>query len=412
MPEKKNSIFNEKFFAWLLVIVFALTFVTAILLSLTLPFSNVSGVASAEWIPSGDANTRYVFNSLSQDFVGNVGLWYNLGVNMSSDSTYYDSFINSILWRGDSSVYYNTEDNFGYRVGVIGFLYGYEIDYKGVRYYRLDNPSSYRKVVFPLAIIERFRVSDDFILFRNLSLVSLSSLSGDFPAEHSTFITTRYLDSIGGSADMRVAVNSTIKNAGNYTLPVDSFPMVNGFARFPLAAAQSGTGKSANYYLSLQGFVHDFSKVDSSYTNMWYGSLPVGLTSDSLIQVLTLLSQVMSFGYTSQVMDTNESAYQSGYVNGVQDQKDREEKLLKDKYNDGYSAGKVAGYNDGYIAGKDVSDNYTFLGLIGAVFDAPIEAFKGLFNFEILGTNMQGFVLALLTLSVLLVIIKFALGGK
>lgn len=411
MPEKKKTIFNEKFFAWLLVIVFALTFVMAIMLSLTLPFVNVNGVASADWISSGEANTRYVFNSFSQDFVGDVGLWYNLGVNMSSDSTYYDSFNNSILWRGDSSVYYNTEITFGYRVGVIGFLYGYETDYKVSRYSNLNDLSSYWKVVYPLAIFERFRVDDDSVVFRNLSLVSLSSISGDFPAEIYTFITTRYKDSIGSSADMRVAVNYTINNAGSYTLPVDSYPMVNGFTRFPLAREQVATGKNANYYLSLQGFVHDLSKVDSSYSNMWYGSLPVGLTSDSALQVQTLLSQVMSFGYTSQVIDTNESAYQSGYVNGVQDQKDREEKLLRDKYDEGYSAGKVAGYNVGYDEGK-ISSSYSFTSLIGAVFDAPIEAFRGLFNFEILGTNMQGFVLALLTLSVIIVVIKFALGGK
>lgn len=84
----------------------------------------------------------------------------------------------------------------------------------------------------------------------------------------------------------------------------------------------------------------------------------------------------------------------------------------KQGYNKGYQDGKTAGYDVGFQAGVKDNGDYTFMGLLGSVFDAPISAFRGLFNFEILGTNMQGFVLALLTLSVIVVIIKIALGGK
>lgn len=84
----------------------------------------------------------------------------------------------------------------------------------------------------------------------------------------------------------------------------------------------------------------------------------------------------------------------------------------KQGYNKGYQDGKTAGYDVGFQAGVNDNGDYTFMGLLGSVFDAPISAFRGLFNFEILGTNMQGFVLALLTLSVIVVIIKIALGGK
>lgn len=84
----------------------------------------------------------------------------------------------------------------------------------------------------------------------------------------------------------------------------------------------------------------------------------------------------------------------------------------KQGYNKGYQDGKTAGYDVGFQAGVKDNGDYTFMGLLGSVFDAPISAFRGLFNFEILGTNMQGFVLALLTLSVIVVIIKIALGGR
>lgn len=84
----------------------------------------------------------------------------------------------------------------------------------------------------------------------------------------------------------------------------------------------------------------------------------------------------------------------------------------KQGYNKGYLDGKTAGYDIGFQAGVNDNGDYTFMGLLGSVFDAPVSAFRGLFDFEILGTNMQGFVLALLTLSVIVVIIKIALGGR
>ena len=88
------------------------------------------------------------------------------------------------------------------------------------------------------------------------------------------------------------------------------------------------------------------------------------------------------------------------------------ENANKQGYNKGFQDGKTAGYDLGFHAGVKDNGDYTFMGLLGSVFDAPISAFRGLFDFEILGTNMQGFVLALLTLSVIFVIIKIALGGR
>ncbi len=101
------------------------------------------------------------------------------------------------------------------------------------------------------------------------------------------------------------------------------------------------------------------------------------------------------------------------YINlGYQQAKTYYDELIKTKSQESFLQGKNQGYEVGFQEGKLQGGNYTFTSLIGAVFDAPIEAFRGLFNFEILGTNMQGFVLALLTLSVIIVVIKFALGGK
>lgn len=120
-------------------------------------------------------------------------------------------------------------------------------------------------------------------------------------------------------------------------------------------------------------------------------------------------------------------------------------------YNKGYSVGKDEGYKSGFSAGDsqgyargvESANTYSFLGLFGAIFDAPIKAIfggtsilpagttitdsngntitlqstttvnrAGLLNFNIMGVNLSGFVLALFSLSILVVVIKFALAKR
>lgn len=77
------------------------------------------------------------------------------------------------------------------------------------------------------------------------------------------------------------------------------------------------------------------------------------------------------------------------------------------QYDSNYTNGKNIGYSTGYNKGVADSNNYTFIGLIGSVIDAPIQAFTGLFNFELLGFNLLNFVKALFTLMVIIVVARF-----
>lgn len=92
-------------------------------------------------------------------------------------------------------------------------------------------------------------------------------------------------------------------------------------------------------------------------------------------------------GYDAGVSDGYELGDADGYTFG---------------YNDGYNAGKADGFTDGVANANE----YSFAGLLGAVFDVPVQTFQGLFNFEILGVNLSGFFLALLTLMIILAITK------
>lgn len=78
-------------------------------------------------------------------------------------------------------------------------------------------------------------------------------------------------------------------------------------------------------------------------------------------------------------------------------------------YEDGYNTGFADGSSDGYSRGVLDAGNYTFFSLIGAVIDAPISAFKSLFNFEFLGFNLLDFVTGLITLCFVIWIIRLIL---
>lgn len=69
-----------------------------------------------------------------------------------------------------------------------------------------------------------------------------------------------------------------------------------------------------------------------------------------------------------------------------------------------------ASYSAGYTAGTLDAGDYTFFSLISAVIDVPIQAFRSLFNFDLLGVNMLTFVQSLFTLLVLIAVAKIVIG--
>lgn len=133
-------------------------------------------------------------------------------------------------------------------------------------------------------------------------------------------------------------------------------------------------------------------------------------------------------GYNSASSGYYDTGYKNGYAVGN-----------SDGYNNGFSAGDSKGYQ----RGLNDANNYTFLSLFGAIFDAPIQALfggtqrlpagtkitdssgktitltsdtvvnrGGMLNFELMGVNLSGFVLALFSLSIIIIVIKFALAKK
>lgn len=95
--------------------------------------------------------------------------------------------------------------------------------------------------------------------------------------------------------------------------------------------------------------------------------------------------------------------YQNGLQQGYENGKVDGEKI---GYENGYQNGRLDGYNNGYNAGAESASEFTFLGLFGALFDAPITALQGLLNFNLLGFNMFNFFTALLTIGLIIFIVR------
>ena len=75
-------------------------------------------------------------------------------------------------------------------------------------------------------------------------------------------------------------------------------------------------------------------------------------------------------------------------------------------YDKGKSDGESIGFTRGYNEGVSDAGEYTFIGLLDAVFYAPIKAVVSLFNFDLLGVNLLGFVQGILTLFIILAVVK------
>lgn len=106
--------------------------------------------------------------------------------------------------------------------------------------------------------------------------------------------------------------------------------------------------------------------------------------------------------YFTQV-DGESASYSAGYNDGYNAGDSAGE---ASGYKKGYSAGDSAGYSRGYNYGVSSSNDYTFLGLMSSVVDAPITAFTSLFSFEIFGVNLSGFVLGVFTLCIIIVVVR------
>lgn len=116
--------------------------------------------------------------------------------------------------------------------------------------------------------------------------------------------------------------------------------------------------------------------------------------------------------YFSNALDLSSNTYyQQGYSDGSSA---GDSAGFSRGYQSGYAYGYSVGERTGFNDGLNSANTYSFLNLFGAIVDAPLQAFTGLFDFNLSfdgvnSFNLKGFFLALLSIAIVIAIIRFAL---
>ena len=246
---------------------------------------------------------------------------------------------------------------------------------------------------FPCRI--RFSTSTDYLDV--LPIRDFAQVNGIYVSSNSLFSFGTLLTSIKLDSDFSsIAFYPTNLTVSKSILPTDS--------TYPYSGAY-------NTYRFLDNdnyFSFDIYYVNNSL-NPYFSSNAVEPYS---IGIVAGNSNSYLAGYGNGLADGEDVGFDKGYQAGVNTSQEA-------SYNDGVNAGYRSGYDVGLADGKSLGYNnglsdashYSFLGLIGAVFDAPIKAFTGLLNFDVFGINASKIILGFLTISIALIILRICLKG-
>lgn len=172
-------------------------------------------------------------------------------------------------------------------------------------------------------------------------------------------------------------------------------PQRDNYNKFFFASINSQTLVTGNENIYKYGF---YCMADSSF-------LPV-IRDYYIATTQEDLSQAYENGYNVG----QQEGYDNGLING-------QTQGYNTGYNDGFSAGESTGYQTGYTAGLSDGQQYddTALTIFTGIIEVgllPVNIFLQMFNYEIFGINISGVVSALLTISIVIIIVRFLLGKK
>lgn len=401
--------------------------------------------ASSDWVEVSEDNSKEVLLSLDEDAVGSsVSFlsYYNLSKSYTAENDPILPLITSGSFSWGTPIS-STSSSTTY-LQSLGLIYG--------KYYRTSffnwNSSflstSAEDICLSLGLRVNFNNSTGAFNYYQIGLFSiLPSSSLSLSILLNSQVATRY----DVHTDYRVYGRNVLilPNGSDTSFKSIASKSFNGYYGIPFNFFMPGLGDSVNNFNFIpSGYVTNFSNVPDKY------KASIDLTNANAIGNSSVVSQIRSTlskyyavaskayiannsesfytdgfnkgydkgydagqtDYKNSILTEIDAIYRNGYNDGITASENSSGENLQKKYDEGFVAGKTAGYSSGYTAGAASQQNYTFMSLLGAVVDAPIKAFTGLLDFDVLGVNMSSFVLSMLTLSVIVIIIKICLGGK
>lgn len=235
----------------------------------------------------------------------------------------------------------------------------------------ISNDLSY---VFEGAQIDLYNTNSSTLVLSDIIHLTNNSI---FVLQNDCPLISDYLNSYEGNSRyfyVKIYLNASINNF----LVVDCYQDVMDTNLVVSSSTNSSTFEriSTNDYIEVRT---DFYYKELSYDGL-YTTNYVNFSIN-----LDLLGINYSLGYNA--------GYNDGYNSGILE---------------GTASGKQSGYIQGYNAGYNVgsSGNNPLYGMVVAVVDAPINIFKDIFNFDILGINIAGVVFGIISLLIIIWLIK------
>lgn len=202
------------------------------------------------------------------------------------------------------------------------------------------------------------------------------------------FSSSQDLNTVGTYCNILVTNNGdNILTANIIRVDMGSAKMYDGFYN----------GHSYNMPSSYYNFLR-YIDINGNFVEFQF---PVSASS-SYVDSFLLKSRTY---YLSNDFDNN-NFYQQGLYDGIQQGKQEGitigEEQAVNKYKDQW-------LQQGRQEGIASANEYTFLGLISAAVDAPLQGLMGLLNFELLGINFFGLFGGLLTLAIIMFIVRMVM---
>lgn len=261
-------------------------------------------------------------------------------------------------------------------------------------------------------------------MFLTMAMLLACSVSYPFGSNPNNYSTYDY--SIQNGLSVQLDVRTVSLSNGSDNILLSYYDSDNG-TRTPLmtfSVSDDSSNQEINIYLTAYDTFNYYGlftiyEAGADINNPLTNTFVEFYNSNNLEYIITISysmanpSQISDYYYALQLnyldrgqFDTlsgaSSSSFQDGYNQGVED---------------GKAIGRDIGYQDGYAQGKedyenqDAQINSIFEGIL-SVGLLPIEFFLSIFNFEIFGINVTSIVSAILSLCVIIILMRYVLGGK
>lgn len=204
---------------------------------------------------------------------------------------------------------------------------------------------------------------------------------------------------------LTITDNVNLFNSFSYYVDNEDIDMMNLY--IDLSLTLIGQSFTVSYTNIVEDFPYSsiYNRIYRSFDNQKTYYLTKGGINNTFIRNYT----------SSNTVHTLNSIYNDGELFKAQYNTSSNENFING-YNQGLKDGQKQGYSNGYSVGlNDGMKDNTIFNIFNGVLNiamVPVNFFLSIFNFEILGINMAGFVSALLTISIIIYLLRLIKGSK